>query len=274
MLGFELKKALAGGDRVYGTCVVSTAPQWPAMIAQTGLDFVFIDTEHIPIDRAVLSWMCQTFAARGLAPLVRIPKPDPFLACMVLDGGAQGVVAPYMENIDQVRELRGATKFRPLKGERLTRVLEGKERLEEPLESYIGNFNRNNLCLVNIESVAAIQRLDDLLAVPDVDGLLVGPHDLSISLDIPEDYSNKKFTEAMKTIIDKGRSAGVGVGFHYSFGIEQVIDWIGLGANLIVYSTDFFLVRDALRQDIGRLREKFGDKLAPSDGDSGAPTAV
>lgn len=274
MLGNDLKMALRNGERVYGTCVVSTAPQWPTMIAQTGLDFVFIDTEHIPIDRAELSWMCQSFAARGLAPVVRIPKPDPFLACMVLDGGAQGVVAPYMESVAQVEELRGATKFRPLKGERLRRILDGVEKLEEPLKSYIGKFNENNLCLVNIESVAAIERLDDLLAVPDLDGLLIGPHDLSISLDIPEDYRNPKFTDAIRTIVEKGRGAGVGVGFHYSFGIQEVIDWTRLGANFIVYSTDFFLVRDALKRDVGLLRETFGDLPKRDRGRDDGPAAI
>ncbi len=273
MTGKELKKALRNGNRVYGTCVVSTAPQWPAMIAGTGLDFVFIDTEHIPIDRTELSWMCQNFAARGLPPVVRIPKPDPYLACMVLDGGAQGVVAPYMERVDQVHDLRGATKLRPLKGDRLDRVLRGKEILGEPLDSYIGNFNSNNLCLVNIESVDAIEALDDLLAVPDLDGLLVGPHDLSISLDIPEDYRNPRFTEAMKTIIEKGRSAGVGVGFHYSFGIQEVIDWARMGANFIIYSTDFFLVRDALLRDVSLLRETFGD-ARKLEGEDDSPTAI
>ncbi|MCA9428176.1 MAG: aldolase, partial [Candidatus Omnitrophica bacterium] len=216
---------------------------------------------------------CQNFSARGLAPIVRIPKPDPYLACMVLDGGAQGVVAPYMERVAQAKELCGATKFRPLKGVRLDRVLSGEEALGEPLQSYIGKFNENNLCLINIESVEAIESLDKLLAVPDIDCLLVGPHDLSISLDIPEDYRNPKFTEAMKSIIDKGRAAGVGVGFHYSFGIEEVMDWIRLGANFIVYSTDFFLVRDALVRDVGQLRETFGDSIHGKGGEVG-PAAI
>ena len=68
MTGAELKAALRAGRRVYGTCIVSPSPVWVPMIASVGLDFVFIDTEHIPIDRAELSWMCQAYAARGLPP--------------------------------------------------------------------------------------------------------------------------------------------------------------------------------------------------------------
>jgi staphyloferrin B biosynthesis citrate synthase len=272
MNGAELRQALREGRRVYGTCVVSTSPQWPAMIAGTGLDFVFIDTEHIPIERDRLSWMCQTFRTLGLPPIVRIPKPDPYIACMALDGGASGVVAPYMESVDEVHELRGAVKYRPLKGQRLERVLDGTEALDETLSAYIANHNKHNLCIVNIESVPAIAALDDLLAVPDVDALLIGPHDLSINLGIPEQYADPRFTDAVKEIVDKGRSAGVGVGFHYSFGIEQSMAWAELGANLIVHSSDYFIVRDTLSADIRRFREAMGD--AERGSEAGGPDTV
>lgn len=267
MTGAELKAALRAGTRVYGTCVVSTSPAWPPMIASVGLDFVFIDTEHIPIDRAQLSWMCQAYGAKGLPPIVRIPKPDPYIACMAIDGGAAGVVAPYMESVQEAKDLRGAVKLRPLKGKRLNDVLEGKAELEPVLKEYLGNYAKDKIMIVNIESVAAIAALDDLLAVPDVDALLIGPHDLSISLGIPEDYKNPKFTQAVGKIIEKGRAAGVGVGYHYSFGIEDAILWASMGANFIIHASDYFLTRDALKNDLARFRSELGDASAKAGKD-------
>jgi len=193
------------------------------MIAGSGLDFVFIDTEHIPLDRAQVAWMCQAFAGRNVAPVVRIPAPDPYEACKVLDAGAAGVVAPYLEEIADIQDLRGAVKYRPLKGRRLQRALSGEEVLDEVLSAYLGAYAADKLMVVNIESTPAIEALDDILAVPDIDALLVGPHDLSISLGIPEQYQHPKFTKAITTIIDKGRARGVGVGFHYSFGIQDAV---------------------------------------------------
>lgn len=264
MDGIVLKESLRAGRRVYGTCVLSPSPLWPAMIAGTGLDFVFIDTEHIPLDRAQVSWMCQAFAAKGLPPIVRIPSPDPYEACKVLDGGAVGVVAPYLEEIADIQALRGAVKYRPLKGQRLNNVLAGTELLDETLRTYLGGYAADKLMVVNIESVPAIERLDDILAVPDIDALLIGPHDLSISLGIPEQYQHPTFTKAITTIIDKGRSKRVGVGFHYSFGIQDAIAWARAGANLIVHSSDYFLVRDALRRDLEHLHESLGDVRSES----------
>ena len=130
------------------------------MIAGSGLDFVFIDTEHIPLERAQVSWMCQAFAGRNVAPVVRIPSPDPYEACKVLDGGAAGVVAPYLEELQDIRDLRGAVKFRPLKGRRLQRVLSGEEVLDDVLRAYLEGYAADKLMVVNVESVPAIQALD------------------------------------------------------------------------------------------------------------------
>ena len=107
---------LRRADRLYGTLIVSPSPHWVPVVASLGLDFVFIDTEHIPLDREKLAWMCQAYHAVGLPPIVRITSPDPYEACVALDGGAVGIVAPYVETPEQVRELVGAVKKRPLKG--------------------------------------------------------------------------------------------------------------------------------------------------------------
>ena len=107
MKGRDLSAALRNGTQVYGTNVISTAPRWPAAIASLGLDLVFIDTEHVSIGRDKLSWLCGSYSARGVAPVVRIPKPDPYWACMALDGGAHGIIVPYVETVEQVRALRG-----------------------------------------------------------------------------------------------------------------------------------------------------------------------
>ena len=275
MNGVELKAALQRGERVYGTCTVSPSPHWPPMIAGAGVDFVFIDTEHIALDRAQVSWMCRTYAAMGIAPIVRIPKPDPYAACMVLDGGAQGVVAPYLESVEEVRALRSAVKFRPLKGARLRAVLDG-EALDEETAAYLAEYNRQNLMVVNIESVAAVEALDTFLAEPDIDAVLIGPHDLSISMGMAEQYERPEYTEMIHRIIDAAKVRGIGVGFHFSFGLETAIDWARYGANFIVHSTDLFMVQEQLGRELGQFREVLGDARRPSAGDtsSSGPAAV
>ncbi|MEM7561113.1 MAG: aldolase/citrate lyase family protein, partial [Planctomycetota bacterium] len=183
-------------------------------VATCDLDFVFIDTEHIAIDRAQLSWMCQTYAALNVPQLVRIPSPDPDNAPMVLDGGAAGVIAPYVESVEQVQTLRGAVKLRPIKGKKQQAILAGETAGTE-LEHYLRERASKSLLIVNIESTPAIEALDEILQVPDLDGVLIGPHDLSCSLGVPEQYEHPDFLAACETIFRKARAAGVGAGIHF-----------------------------------------------------------
>src|SRR5262245_22808813 len=157
MNGKELIKTLREGQRVYGTMIVSTAPHWPVAVKRAGADFAFIDTEHIAIDRTTLAWMCQTCRALGLAPLVRIPSPDPYQATVALDNGASGVLAPYIETPEQARRLRGAVKLRPLKGQVLEEVLNGERELEAAPSQYVPKRCTENVISLNIQTTPALE---------------------------------------------------------------------------------------------------------------------
>src|SRR3989442_13497594 len=136
MTGRDIINNLHEGRRVFSSAIVATSPLWPNLAKQTGIDFVFVDTEHTPIDRQTLSWICQTYQALGLPPVVRIPCNDPFEACKALDAGAGGVIGPYVETADQVRGLVGAVKLRPLKGRRPQEALRDRNRLQPELPDY------------------------------------------------------------------------------------------------------------------------------------------
>lgn len=253
----ELRKHLRAGKRIFGTLIVSPSPRWPDVVRDCGLDFVFIDTEHIALDRAQLSWMCQTYAAMGLPPLVRIPSPDPYAATMVLDGGAAGVIAPYVETVEEVQALRGAVKMRPIKGQKLRGMLDG-DSPETELETYIKSGAKERLLVVNIESKPAMAALDEILTVPDLDGVLIGPHDLSCSLGLPEQYEHPDFLAACQTIFQKARAANVGAGIHFWGDIEQQAQMLKLGANMLIHSGDIMLFQKHLRADLEAIRRAAG----------------
>jgi len=257
MTSANLRQGLLAGETVFGTLIVSPSPRWPDAVRGCGLDFVFIDTEHIALDRVQLSWMCQTYAALGLPPLVRIPSPDPHAATMVLDGGAAGVVAPYVETVAEVQALRGAVKMRPIKGQKLRQMLEDGK-VEPELDFYMRERANNRLLIVNIESVPALDVLDAILAVPGLDAVLVGPHDLSCSLGLPERYDHPEFLAACETIFRKARSAGLGAGIHFWGGVDQQGRFLRLGANLLIHSADITLFQGHLRDELKAVKRAAG----------------
>lgn len=262
MTSKELRKKVLGGEHVFGTLIVSSSPRWPRIVAGLGLDFVFIDTEHIALDRAELSWMCQAYAALGLPPIVRIPSPDPYQAAMVADGGAAGVVAPYIESVEQAQSLRGAVKYHPVKGEFLARHLHSEKKCGRELAEYLDSHNANRLMIINVESEPAVENIDALLGVRDLDAVLIGPHDLSCSLGIPEQYHHPRFEEVCRYIFKKARAAGVGAGVHSYVGdVGQEISWMTeAGANLIIHSADLVAFSKSMTADIAQLRAAVGSK--------------
>lgn len=267
----DLSSRFRAGHTAFGTLIVSPSPRWPEVVRGCGLDFVFIDTEHVALDRAQLSWMCQAYAALGLPPLVRIPAPDPFAATMVLDGGAAGVIAPYVEAAEQVQALRGAVKLRPIKGRRLERLLAG-ENPGGQLGPYLAAAAEHRLLVVNVESTPAIANLDAMLAVPGLDAVLIGPHDLSCSLGVPENYDHPEFLAACETIFRKARAAGVGAGIHFWGSVEQQARFLALGANVLIHSADISLFQKHLRLELDAIRRASG--LARSEHDARPAAAI
>jgi 4-hydroxy-2-oxoheptanedioate aldolase len=256
----EFLDRLKKGKRLYGTAVLSPSPLWPSAVKRAGVDFVFIDTEHTPFDRTVLAQMCLAYKGYGLPPLVRISSPDPHEARKVLDGGASGILAPYIESPEQVRELVGATKLRPLKGERLREALQKQDSLTPELKDYLRDWNKENFLMINIESVPALERLEYILAEPGLDGVIIGPHDLSISLGLPEQYHNPQFEDVVGRIISKAREKGLGVGIHFSQEAELQIKWAKAGANIIMHSSDIALFQQKLKEDVTTIRRALGEE--------------
>lgn len=266
MKGSEIIEYLRTGKRIYGTLTVSTSPMWPKVVKSLGLDFVFIDTEHIPIDRERLSWMCNLYNMIDIAPIVRIPNPDPYLATMALDGGASGIIAPYVESGEQVLELVGAVKNKPVKGKRLLEHLQNKNGFGKNLLEYIDNANANNILIVNIESRAGIAALPEILNIEGLDGVLIGPHDLSCSLGNPENYKTPEFIVAVEEIIQKTKVKGKGVGIHMIYeDLENEIRWINQGANIVLHGADLISFKVHMDKVLSKIKKSIGDDIEENE---------
>lgn len=260
----SLAGKISTGKIVYGTCITSMAPLWGKAARNAGLDFVFLDTEHVPLERMEVAALCQLYGSMGIAPIVRIPSPDSFRACQMLDAGATGVVAPYIETQEQVLEMVGAIKYRPLKGKRLQKALQTPLTVEPELMQYLENYNRDKLCIINIESIPAVENLDVLLKVPGLDGVFIGPHDLSVNMGLPEMYDHPDFEHEVETIIRKCRANNIAVGIHFSGSPDRQVKWIKAGANIVVHSSDIAIFSQKLAADIQLIRKSEGEESVAS----------
>ena len=170
------------------------------------------------------------------------------------------MIAPYIESAEQVRQLVGAVRYKPLKGAMLQDFLQSGAGLDAGLVAHLDNLNANNVLIANIESKPAIEALDEILAEDGLDGILVGPHDLTHSLGIPEQYRHPVFKQTIDTIIEKARNKQVGVGIHVwdEVGFDQELEWAEKGANLIMHSNDLSLLSSTLKADIAKFKKHTG----------------
>ena len=255
MNGAELKSTLKAGGRVFGTMIsVSRNPRWIPVLNGVGLDYVVIDTEHNPRSRGELGDFLTMFNTIGVAPIVRIPIPDSHYVTMAVDAGAQGVLAPYCETVEQVREVVGAAKWRPLKGEAVRRLMETGEHVSEDTRAYLEERNKNNIAIIGVESVAAVKNLENMLQVPGIDGIFVGPNDMSISLGVPDQYDRAEYRDTVKQVIDTSEAHGIPVLVHQQTP-ELSAYWIGQGARFILHGTDRRAMAEGFHADFSRLRE-------------------
>lgn len=260
----ELKQAFCSGGRVYGTLIASTSPAQAAQLHKTGLDFVFLDAEHMPMDPVARGWMLRCYRAMQVAPIVRIPSCSYQEAFQAVEHGAEGVIAPYIETPDEVRTLLGAVKYRPLKGERLRGVLDGSVHLSPDEEAYFRRYNDGNLVLLNIESRCAVDNLESLL-LPGVDAVLIGPHDLSINLGHPEEYHHPVFLAYVQRVIEVCRARGVGVGCHSAWDLPQQLEWARQGMNITIWNSDIGLFVRGINEDFAKVRRALGEDALQAD---------
>ena len=255
MNGAELKATLRAGGRVYGTMIgIGRSPRWIPILAGVGLDYVIIDTEHNPRSRAELGDYLTLFNTTDVVPIVRIPIPASHHVTMARDAGAQGVLAPYCETVEQVKEVVSAAKWRPLKGEAVRRVVDSGEHVSEATRVYLEERNKNSVAIIGIESVAAVNNLQPILEVPGIDGIFVGPNDLSISLGIPEQYDRPEYKSTVKHIINASEARGIPVLVHHQTP-ELSTYWMDQGSRFILHGTDRRALAEGFRTEFTRLRD-------------------
>ncbi len=224
--------------------LTSLAPHWPRQLAGC-IDFAFIDCEHHCFSREQVAWLCAAYRGSGMTPLVRVLKADSALVRAAIDDGAEGIVVPYVESTEQVREVAAAAKLRPIQGEAAQSAMRDK-----PLEDHVLAASRRHCgdvsLILQIESTLAVQRCESLLDVGEVDGVLVGPFDLTASLGCLGDHSDSRFQAAATRVAQIARDRGLGAGIYFAESPAKERWAASLGYNLMIQGCDWSLIREAL----------------------------
>lgn len=254
MNGAELRKAMHGGQRVFGTMTSFVRnPRWAGVYGRLGFDYVIVDTEHSPTNRSEAADLAAAFAGVGICPIIRVPNTHPHETIEGLDAGFQGVLVPYCEEAEEVRKVVAAARLRPLKGAQHDRVRDGQEELNAQTKAYLDSRNANSVIIIGIESQAAINNLEAILQVGGMDAIFIGPNDLSITLGVPDDYENPIYVEAHEHIIATANKYGLPAGGHM-FRQDLVEFWMNKGSRFILYYSDAAALGEGYRGALNKFR--------------------
>src|SRR4051812_31763912 len=255
MNGKALKEKLIKGGTVYGTFFAhAVTPAMVDFIPEGSLDFVVVSAEHTALDLAEFLPVRYALASKGIACLARTHSREPDDVSKVCDS-YDGVVVPYVEDVEHAKRLAAAAVYRPLKGQALDRVLsEGKWPSEETRRYVTEVRCPNTVFIPMIESVRAVENLDAICAIPGVHALFVGPNDLTVNMGIPNEYDHPDLIAMLKRIIDAGDRHHVAAGCWFGKP-EQALRTIRQGARFVVFANDGLMLQEATAASFARLRK-------------------
>ena len=227
--------------------------------AATTVDYIVIDSEHGSRSRNDIARMGYVVKSAGLTAIVRVVSTEPIWVAMALDAGADGVLVPYCETLEEIRACAIKLRTHPLKGEAFANVVERDEYPSEAVREYIGNRHKDHLFIVGVESKPAADRIEQILDCGPIDGVFIGPNDMSTSLGIPDQYDNPLYRDTLKRVIDASEGRGVPVMIHHQTH-ETGMMAIELGARWVLHSSDAGFVRQAANDEFAKLREAASKK--------------
>src|SRR5580692_5611247 len=231
------RERLAKGETVFGSGLqVYRSPEICRTFAVAGFDYVFIDMEHGSFDLETVHDMIKAALDAGITPIVRVAELLYSLVCRLLDAGAQGIILPRVEDPKLLAQAVGWMRFPPVgtRGYGVNPTMVGYEARSFP--EIIEHLNLNTVSVVQFETVTAMQRADELLSVPGLDIVMVGPADLSISLGIPGQLEHPLLISTVDRLIEQCVAHNVVPGIQTrstamaKFWAERGMRFVGAGA--------------------------------------------
>lgn len=253
----RLKEKFQKNELSVGTFTQLISPTAVECLGQTGLDYVIIDTEHCPVDINFLTAAITAADAAGIVPLVRINDIARSKVLQPLDYGAKGLIVPAVETVEEVRKLVEFAKFAPLGNRGFCPSRDGgwgyDEVSQQGVDAYFANANSETLLIPQCETAGCLAHIEEITAMDGVDGIFVGPFDLSIALGHPMEFDCAEMKTAMKRILDACHKNGK-MAFFFCGDIATAQARAAEGYDSVATGLDVKMLIDAYRDMVREIR--------------------
>ena len=250
----RVKAALLGGEVQVGTWLHTLcAAELPQLLATSGFDYVNIDMEHSSFSVKAVGDLCFAAQQAGIVPLVRPPERQHHMMSRPVDNGALGIYAPHVDTVEDAQGVVDAVKFPPLghRGSQPPSINTSFNSFDAG--DYMPRANAETMIIVQLESRVALENMDAILALPGVDGAVIGRGDLAADLGLGGQRSHPDIDRAVDDLVAAcarhGKIPGLMV-----LDLDDGAAWIGRGVRMVTYASEMLMLRKAGRAAVERLR--------------------
>jgi 4-hydroxy-2-oxoheptanedioate aldolase len=247
--GHRLRARWQTGQAAFGLWAAISSSLTVELAAAAGFDYVCVDMQHGLSDERAMTSMLQAIDAGGATSLVRVAGNEPWLIMRALDLGAAGVIVPLVNNAAEAARAVSACRYPP-EGTRSY----GPSRAELVLGTNVpAELAAAVLCFVMIETAEGLDRVDEIASVPGLDGLYIGPSDLSVSLGLVPRVGGPELEEAIVRVRETAHAHGLAAGMHCANGQAAAVR-AGEGFELVTVAVDSSLYRAAIASELVQAR--------------------
>ena len=207
--------------------------------ASAGFDTIYVDLEHSPMSIDTTGQICMAALAAGIAPFVRVPALAPEYVGRVLDAGALGIIAPHVRSAAEARQVVEMAKFPPLGSRSAAGNLPQFGFRNFPAKQANPVLDAATMVIPMVETLEALEKVEEIVAVEGVDMVLVGTNDLTAEMGIPGQYDDPRVRDAFARIIAAARGCRKHVGIGgLSSRPDLVAQFVTMGARFVSTGTD------------------------------------
>jgi len=241
------KRRLKAGEITLGMGARQARTVDIAMIAKTcDFDWLFIDMEHSSMDVDLASQLAIACLGAGITPVVRVPGHEHYHASRLLDNGAQGIVAPHVDTVEEAKRIASACRYPPIGHRSLMGAQPVFGFKSVPAGEAMKQVNSEILTIVMVETPTAIANVEAIAAVPGLDVVLIGTNDLCAEIGIPGQFDDARVEDAYRKTIAACRKHGKWPGMGGVYDQKLMEKYIDMGMRFILSGADLsFLMAGA-----------------------------
>ena len=237
----ELKKAFSNRERLFGGWISYDHSSIAETFALSGFDFIAIDMEHTPISLASAQRIITISQGHNIPCLPRPVSHSNNYFKPILDSGSDGLIVQMVNNYAQTENISKFIKYPPL-GER-TYGVNRAHSYGLDFDGYIKSWNEESILIIQIESKEGVDNIEEITTHPSVDGVMIGPYDLSGSYGIPGDINNKIIEKASIKVIEACKKHGKSCGTQISeVNLQNTRNAFNLGYTFVIMGSDLFAI--------------------------------